>query len=125
MTNTEDNKTPTPPTSILAWHALGEREKFVWAAHYAGSTLPPRDAALAADKAVMTLAELNLDNRAFIGPEYDACRYYSWMEYNEFKPWYPTAFKIAKRGHFNAADISEEACQQAFERYKRSSGDFY
>ena len=124
MTSTEDNKTRMAPAP-LAWQALDEREKLVWAAHYAGSTLPPRDAALAADNVVMTLAELNLDNREFIGPEYDACRYYSWMECEEFQSWYPTALKIAKRGHFNAADISEEVCQQAFERYKRSSGDFY
>ena len=122
---TDAKNSQKPPSSLLSWHALGEREKFVWAVLYAGSALPPRDAALAADKAVMTLTELNIDNREFIGPEYDACRYYSWMEYDEFKSWYPTALKIAKRGHFNAAEISEEACQQAFERYKRSSGDFY
>lgn len=109
----------------LQWHAMNERERMVWAANYAGSTLEPRAAMQAADKAVLALKTLQIDETEFIGPEYDACRYYSWMEYEEFKSWYPTALKIAKRGHLENADVSEAACREAYERYRRSGTDFY
>lgn len=124
----ESNETPSnaeaaPP--LLGWFALNQREQLVWAARYASSALPPGEAALNADKAVMALQEINVDGKEFLGPEYDACRYYSWMEYDEFRSWYPTALKIAMRGHFKDADFSEAACRNAYERYKRSAADFY
>lgn len=111
-----------PP--ILGWYSLSGREQAVWAARYAASVLPAEDAARDADRYVMALRDLRIDESRIAGPEHEAARGYAWMSFEEFASWYPTALKVSLRGKFEGADFSEPAVLAAFEAYKRSISDF-
>lgn len=57
-------------------------------------------------------------------PEYDAARYGPGLTFEEFRAWYPVALKISK-GSVAADEMTETACQEAFEIYERCATDFY
>lgn len=110
---------------LLGWYSLSEREKHVWAVRYGSSHLPPFEAAKDADRQVLELRNLDIDEHGSPGPEHEAARGYSWMEYEEFRSWYPTAMKIKLLGNFQNTDLSEQACRDAYEVYRRCAADFY
>lgn len=110
---------------MLGWHSLSEREKHVWAARYVSSSLPPVEAAEDADRYVLELRSLGIDEHGSSSPEHEAAKGYSWMDYEEFLGWYPTAMKVKLLGKFQNADLSEQACRDAYEAYRRSASDFY
>lgn len=112
-------------TTYLPWHQMSDREQQVWACIFANQNGGLEEAARLADRTVLKLRALNMDDQRFFGPENDASRNCPGLTYEEFRNWYPIALKIAKRGHITPQEIGEEACEEAFETYQRSAADFY
>ncbi|WP_152670275.1 hypothetical protein [Lysobacter capsici] len=109
--------------NLLPWGRMSEREKMVWASNYARNSLAPREAAVSADRAVALLRELAIDDYGIIQPEYDAARSCPGLSYEEFRSWYPTAFKISVPNA--SSQIDEKEIKDAFDRYHQSACDFY
>lgn len=125
MDRKESPDTALGALPILRWHKMKDREKTVWAVAYAGSALEPQDAARAADKSVLALRALDIDESGFQEPEHEAARYCIGLTYEEFKAWYPTALKIAICNRCEYQEPNEDTIRAAYDRYRRSTGDFY
>lgn len=97
----------------------------VWAVTYAGSALEPQGAACSADKAVLALRTIDIDESGFVEPEHEAARYCMGLTYREFRAWYPTALKIAIYNRREYQEPDEDAIRGAYDRYRRSTSDFY
>lgn len=110
---------------ILKWHTMNGREQTVWAVTYAGSALDPQGAARTADKAILALRALDIDESGFVEPEHEAARYGMGLTYEEFRAWYPTALKIAIYNRRDYQEPDEDAIRGAYDSYRRSTGDFY
>jgi hypothetical protein len=101
------------------------REQLVWASSYASQASDPANAIRLANQAVYDLRRLDIDNERYSGPEYEATRNGPGLTLEEFSAWYPIALKIAKKGLVTPNEVTEAACQEAFETYRRSASDFY
>lgn len=113
-------------TLAIPWFQMSSREQFVWAARYAAHAADPAEALRLANQAVLTLRELDLDNERYAGPEYEAAaRSGLGLTFEEFRAWYPIALKLAKNGVVSPDEITNQACQDAFEIYQRCSTDYY
>lgn len=112
-------------TPAIPWHQMTGREQLVWASSYASLAGDPSKAIRWADQAVRQLRELDIDNGRYSGPEYEAARHGPGLTFEEFITWYPVALKIAKKGVVTPNEISEAACQVAFQTYQRCATDFY
>ena len=111
--------------SAIPWHKMTGREQMVWASSYTSQAGDPANAIRWADQAVRQLRELDIDNERYSGPEYEAARQGPGLTLDEFRAWYPVALKIAKKGVVTPNEISETACQVAFQTYQRCATDFY
>lgn len=112
-------------TAYLPWHLMSDREQQVWASVYAHQQDEPTKAARVADDAVLALRALNVDNKEFEGPEYEAARSCMGLRLDEFRAWYPVALTITKRGRMAPSDVSDEAIEKAFDTYQRCCTDVY
>jgi len=121
-TNPLSSDPTTPP--LLRWYSMNGREQAVWSAAYIACSLDPARAAQSADKAVLALRSLAIDESQFIGPEHDAARYCSDMTFERFSGWYPIALKIASRNQI-LREPSADELRQAFETYRMSTTDFF
>lgn len=112
-------------TMAIPWHKMTERERLVWTSTYAAHANNPADAIRLANQVVQALHELDVDNNAYSGPEYEAARRGQGLMYEEFRAWYPVALKLSMNNSIQAKNVSEEACQRAYDVYRQCSTDFY
>lgn len=112
-------------TPAIPWHQMTGREQLVWASSYASLAGEPANAIRSANQVVRQLRELDVDNERYSGPEYEAARHGPGLTFEEFRTWYPVALKIAKNGGVTPNEITEAACQLAFQTYQRCTTDFY
>ena len=112
-------------TLTIPSHQMTEREQLVWASTYASQIGDSANAVREADLAIHHLREMDIDNERYSGPEYEAARHGPGLTFEEFRTWYPVALKIAKKGVVTPGEITEAACQSAYQTYQRCATDFY
>ena len=77
-----------PTLSIFQWGTLFPREQAVWAASYACNAHHPGAAVRRADRAVVSIRQLDIDDR-FNFPELDIAPTGADLTYEDFAAWYP------------------------------------
>lgn len=107
------------------WGEMTDREKLVWATTYGRDAGPPVAAVQAADRAVLALRTLDLDQDGPRSPEADAARANVDLSMREFANWYRVQYRIANGARSDFQEATEEDCNAAYERYQASRADFY
>jgi hypothetical protein len=105
------------------WVQLSSMEKAIWAGAYANSKRSASERARVADRTVQSLRALEERREGEIGPEYEAARTTTMLEFPEFEAWYRVQLRITKGS--SAQALSKDQCLKAFERYQMGLGDFY
>lgn len=120
--------TPHAVPSLMQWVLMTEMEKMVWAATFAHAQNAGNatEATLSADQAVENLRTVNPEWRLTIpAPEYEAARAGGNIEWDDFRVWYRVAFQIRFGKESTYRERGDQECADAYERFKRSSCDYY